>query len=220
MGMHRAHWGWAILLMSLAAGCDRGKPSADKPAGASPSVSLSASASAVSSSPAQAPPASASAPSPEGYVSAHVMRVVIGESGSAVLLQSDADGRVLPIFVGGTEALSIGLRSEAKRYPRPLTHDLLDSVVHQLGGVLVKVHVDSLSSNIFIGRVYVRQGDRLFDVDARPSDALALALGNRVPIFVARKVLDAAALRPEDLTLDEEEMPNPRTGRPDEPTQL
>ena len=101
-----------------------------------------------------------------------------------------------------------------------MTHDLLDRVVERLGGELVKVHVDGLARNVFIGRVYFRQGDQVFDLDARPSDAVALALGNRVPIFVANRVLDEAAVRPEDLERSEDDVPPPRVGRPEEPTQL
>jgi hypothetical protein len=123
--------------------------------------------------------------------------------------------------VGGTEALSIDLRNESRRFQRPLTHDLLDDVVSKLGGKLVKVHVDSLRSNTFIGRVFLRQEGRSFDVDARPSDAIALAIGNRVPIFVAARVFEEAGMRLEDLSVaDPDELPTSPVGRPRDPMQL
>src|SRR5262249_44164334 len=136
---------------------------------------------------------------PGGYVVARVMDVVtIGQS-DAVLLVDPANDRVVPIFVGGTEALSIRLRAGSQRFQRPLTHDLLDAIVKRMGGEVVKVHVDDLKGNTFVGRVFVWTGERLVDVDARPSDAIALALGNRAPIFVAKRVFDAAGIRKKDL---------------------
>jgi uncharacterized protein len=122
----------------------------------------------------------------------------VGNGGSAVILATPTDPRVVPIFIGGTEALSIHLRLEHQRYQRPLTHDLLDNVVRELGGELVKVQVDELKDNVFIGTVFVRDGGRIAPLDARPSDAIALAIGADVPIFVARKVVSAAGVRKED----------------------
>jgi bifunctional DNase/RNase len=128
-----------------------------------------------------------------------VLEVVPTERGEAVLLVDEAESVVVPIFVGGTEALSIKLRLERQRYQRPLTHDLLDDVVGKLGGAVHKVQVDELRGNIFVGSVFVRSGGTLVTLDARPSDAIALALGNRVPIYVAEKVIDAGGVKKGDL---------------------
>lgn len=136
---------------------------------------------------------------PGGYVIARVLEVISVGQNDAVLLVDPGSERVVPIFVGGSEALSIRLRAEGQRFHRPLTHDLLDALVERLGGEVVKVQVDDLKGNTFVGRVFVWTGDRLIDVDARPSDAIALALGNRAPIFVAKRVFDAAGLRKKDL---------------------
>jgi len=159
---------------------------------------------------------------PAGYLAAHVVRVVDSSQGDVVLLADPDETRLLPIFIGGTEALSIKLRNDKQRYPRPLTHDLLDSIVDKLGGRIVKVHVDDIKNKVFIGRVYVAQGDRTFDVDARPSDAIALAVGAGVPVFVASAVFDAAALSAADLGLNEQRdgLRLPVHGKPEEPTQL
>jgi bifunctional DNase/RNase len=119
--------------------------------------------------------------------------------GAAVLLVDPSHTRVLPIFVGGTEALSIDLRMRKQKYQRPLTHDLLDSVLRELGGKLVRVQVDELREEVFIGSVFIETGGRTVRIDARPSDAIALALGAGVPILVARKVLDAAGVSPDSL---------------------
>ena len=131
------------------------------------------------------------ATAPHGYVEMVVVDMITTRNGAAVLLgQSESSQLVVPVFIGGTEALSIELRRSHDSYPRPLTHDLLDSLVRALGGQLVKVQVDELRNDVFIGSVYVRRGEAILQVDARPSDAIALALGNGAPIFVAQAVID------------------------------
>ncbi len=211
---------WVLPLLgfvALGASCHR----AESPSDPTPHASTSAAASAPNLAPAVASSPLDPVDAPKGYELAEVHRVVLTPQGSAVLLQSKSSGRVLPIFVGGTEALSIDLRNESRRFQRPLTHDLFDDVVGKLGGKLVKVHVDSLRSNTFIGRVFLRQQDQSFDVDARPSDAIALALGNRVPIFVAARVFAEAGMRLEDLSVaGPEELPAAPMGRPRDPMQL
>jgi bifunctional DNase/RNase len=78
---------------------------------------------------------------------------------------------------------------------RPLTHDLLDAIVGELGGKIVKVQVDALVDGVFIGSVYLRHhGGEVRKLDARPSDAIALALGNDVPIYVQQAVIDEAGI--------------------------
>ena len=132
---------------------------------------------------------------PSGYVEMTVDAVYnAGEGGKAVTLVDLERRTLLPIFIGGTEALSIQLRHEHQKYQRPLTHDLLDSVVRELKGEIVKVHVNELKDNVYLGAVFVRDGSRVAEIDARPSDAIALALGSEVPIFVAQKVLTAAGM--------------------------
>jgi hypothetical protein len=130
-----------------------------------------------------------------------VMEVAPTERGDAVLLVDGGNSVVVPIFVGGTEALSIRLRLDKQKYQRPLTHDLLDSMLGRLGGELQKVHVDDIKGNVFVGTVFLRQrpDGKTMEVDARPSDAIALALGNSVPIFVSRRVIDATGMKKEDL---------------------
>lgn len=131
---------------------------------------------------------------PAGYRTLTVGGVAPTPRGNAVML-TDAERDVgVPIFVGGTEALSIALRLQKRRYSRPLTHDLLDDVVTRLHGRIVAVRVDKLERSIFHGSVLVESGGRLSVVDARPSDAIALALGNGVPIHVAESVIVAAGV--------------------------
>ncbi len=131
---------------------------------------------------------------PPGYVEVKVIRVEPQrEGGAAILLGRPDKSALLPIFVGQTEALSISLRLKGDRYERPLTHDLIDGLLRELGGQLVKVQIDELRNNTFVGSIFVRTGERVAEIDARPSDAIALAIGSHVPIYCATKVLDRAA---------------------------
>jgi bifunctional DNase/RNase len=139
-----------------------------------------------------------------GYVDAHVLKVVAANEGAAVLLFDESSGTVLPIFIGGTEATSIDLRKRGVAPPRPLTHDLLDSMVKRLRGTLIKVQIDALRDGVFYGSVFMRVTDdsgarRILKFDARPSDALALAIGNKIPIYVAKKVFEEAGVPKDEI---------------------
>jgi hypothetical protein len=86
-----------------------------------------------------------------------------------------------------------------KTYPRPLTHDLLGALLHELGAAPVKVQVDDVRDDTFIGSVFVRQGERILQLDARPSDAIAIALGSSVPLYVSRAIMLSAGVPREDI---------------------
>lgn len=139
---------------------------------------------------------------PEGYVTMDVVGVAGSELANVVLLGNAGD-EVIPIFVGGTEALSIHLRFNGKEYQRPLTHDLLDSVMSTLDGKFVHAQVDKLENDIFFGSVFIERDGKMLKIDSRPSDAIALALGSAAPIYVAEDVVEKAsvsrdeAMRPE-----------------------
>src|SRR5919201_3929636 len=131
--------------------------------------------------------------------------------GAAVVLIDTTTSKVLPIMVGGTEAFSIQLRLIKQHYPRPLTDDLIESIVRELGGKVVGVQVDEIRDAAFVASVFMRMGARTARIDARPSDGIALALGNALPVFVAREVLDKAGMSPE--ALDEPESTPPKPSR-------
>jgi len=110
--------------------------------------------------------------------------------GGATVLLADADRElVVPMGVGGTEALSIALRAERRRYERPLTHDLVDTVIQELGGELTEIRIDALRSQVFTATATLTQGKVAKRIDLRASDAIALALGNGLPIWMADPVL-------------------------------
>jgi bifunctional DNase/RNase len=140
-----------------------------------------------------------SAERPDGFAEAEVMDVVSTVGGHAVLLGDGEDKMVVPIFIDQSQAMVIKLRLERRRYSRPLTHDLLDKVVDKLGGKVVKVHIDAVKSGVFVGTVYVQGPDKLHEVDARSSDAVAIAMGNEVPIFVADRVFKKAGVSRKEL---------------------
>jgi len=113
---------------------------------------------------------------------------------NAVLRVEEGSKVALPIFIGGTEALSIHLRLGKQKFTRPLTHDLFDASIAKLGGRVETVRVDKIENNVFLGTVVLSGSGGRFDLDARPSDAIAIALGSGAPIQVARDVLDRAGL--------------------------
>lgn len=199
------------LLVVLAAACGSASangapPPAPAASGGAPSAETSAPRRAATLPP-RSPPA--------GYVELTVGDVVATpHGGPAVLLIDESQSVVLPIFIGGTEAMSIDLRHNKKRYTRPLTHDLLDSIMDKLGGRLMKIQIDDVRDDTFVGAVYVEHEGQVFEIDARPSDAIALALGHRVPIYVSRDVMKKAGIGRDALKPPAEGAPPP----PPEPT--
>ena len=118
-----------------------------------------------------------------------------------IVLLRDKDGqRVLPIWVGMFEANAIALQIENVATPRPMTHDLLRNVIHDLRASVEKVVVSDLQENTFYALIYLTVDGDSVAVDARPSDAIALALRTKAPIFVEERVIENA--KPLDATAD------------------
>jgi bifunctional DNase/RNase len=118
-----------------------------------------------------------------------------------VIVLREVEGeRVLPIWVGVFEANAIALQVEKIQTPRPMTHDLLKTVIEQLGGHVERVVVCALKENTFYATLHVRSPRGLVEVDARPSDAIALALRSGARIFVDDAVIQNA--RPADVDPD------------------
>jgi bifunctional DNase/RNase len=109
-----------------------------------------------------------------------------------VILRDIENQLFLPIWIGISEAQAIASRIEGIEPPRPMTHDLLRAVVACLGAKLVKVVISDLKENTFFAALHFSQGGEDLVVDARPSDAIALALRTETPIFVLQAVLDQA----------------------------
>jgi bifunctional DNase/RNase len=109
-----------------------------------------------------------------------------------VILRDVENQLFLPIWIGISEAQAIASRIEGIEPPRPMTHDLLRALVDRLGGKVVKVVISDLKENTFFAALHLDQGGKDLVVDARPSDAIALALRTNAPIFVLQGVLDQA----------------------------
>ncbi len=113
----------------------------------------------------------------------------------ALILKESNGSRRLPIIIGAFEAQSIALEIEGIKPPRPLTHDLMKTIIDTLGSDLVEIVISDLREGTFYAKLQLDNRE----VDSRPSDAIALAVRFGVPMFVADTVLDEAAFNPEDV---------------------
>jgi len=124
-----------------------------------------------------------------------LIRIMITETADhqVIVLKESDGGRVFPIVIGFFEAAAIDRRLKGHVLPRPMTHDLLASAIEALGGRLAKVVVTDLKDHTFYATLVIeRNGDEVH-VDARPSDAIALAVAGNTPIYVEEHVLDEVA---------------------------
>jgi bifunctional DNase/RNase len=117
----------------------------------------------------------------------HYRRVV-------VLKEKDAQ-RFLPIWIGSDVADAIAFRLQDVIAPRPLTHDLVMTMIAELGGTVTSVAINDLKDDTFYAVVRVEQDGRTLEIDSRSSDAIAIAVRAEVPIFVAEHVLERAAVK-------------------------
>ena len=136
------------------------------------------------------------------------VRVHMPTGRHVLLLKEVGLGRVLPIWIGPWEASAIAMRLQGMTPERPLTHDLLGTVIGELGARLERVIIVSLAEETFHARLVLVTADERYVVDARPSDAIALAIRLEAPIYAAASVLDHAASLPEP----DEEDDEPATG--------
>lgn len=114
--------------------------------------------------------------------------------GYVVILREKEGDRWLPIFIGAAEAQAISLLLQDLRYSRPLTFDLFYNLLDAAEAQVRKISVTDLKDNTFYALVDLDTSQGSVRIDARPSDAIALALRSKVPIFVAEKVMDTAAI--------------------------
>ena len=112
-----------------------------------------------------------------------------------VLLKEKTSERYLPIFIGPAEANAIAIKLRGEQVPRPLTHDLMHSMIDSLGATIDSVIVSDLRNDTFYAKIVLNVNDGQMEVDSRPSDAFALALAaGEVPIFAEDAVLDKAGI--------------------------
>jgi hypothetical protein len=114
-------------------------------------------------------------------------------SDTPVVLLKEADGeRVLPIWIGHAEASAIAIALEGIKVERPLTHDLMRAIIEGLKAKVTRIIINELKDNTFFAKIYIEKGKSIVNIDARPSDSIALALRTSVPIFVAQDILSSS----------------------------
>lgn len=126
------------------------------------------------------------------------IRVSLMSQHRVIILKDTQSDRYLPIWIGPFEADAITVTLQEQEVPRPLTHDLLKAVITEMGGEPVHVVIYALRNDTFYARIVVRQNGRQLEIDLRPSDAIAIAVRVRVPIFVDESVLELAATTPDE----------------------
>lgn len=119
-----------------------------------------------------------------------------------VLKEMNVD-RYLPIWIGAFEAEAITLELQDTLRERPLTHDLLKSTIMEMGGTVKHIYINNLSKDVFYARINIDVDGKIIDVDSRPSDAIALAVRLKAPIFVDELVMSKAGITPDRNVEDE-----------------
>ena len=125
-------------------------------------------------------------------VQMELTRIIISESNEQqIIYLREVDGeRMFPIMIGMFEATSINRRVQNVPTQRPLTHDLLASTIELLGGELQDIYISELREHTYFAKLRIKHEGEIVEVDARPSDAIAVAVTVDVPIFVSEDVLD------------------------------
>ncbi len=137
-------------------------------------------------------------------MSVESVRINLATNQRVVILKDEQGDRYLFIWIATAEAYSIAMELQGTTSVRPLTHDLLKSVIAELGGKVTSVIINDLTDDIFYARLVLDANGRHVEVDSRPSDAIALAVRTKVPIFVAENVLDRAGVTLQDTGESEE----------------
>ena len=123
------------------------------------------------------------------------IRVSLMNYQRVVILREKESDRYLPIWIGPAEADAIAVRLQDVSVARPLTHDLLRSIIDNLGGAVTHILVNDLSNDTFFARIVLQVDGKEMEIDSRPSDAIALAVRAQVPIYADETVLDKAGVR-------------------------
>ena len=118
----------------------------------------------------------------------------LGSKQPIVLLQTADGNRFLPIWIGHSEAAAILMKLQGPAPPRPMTHDLLQDMLATLDAEVIRITVTELRDSTFFASITVQQDGNEFDIDSRPSDAIALALRADAPIFAADDVIEESAI--------------------------
>jgi bifunctional DNase/RNase len=122
------------------------------------------------------------------------VRINLANNSRVVILKDSKIERYLLIWIGEPEALAIASELQGARYERPLTHDLLHTIIGRLSAEVTEIVINHLEGDVFYALIVLQHGDTTIQIDARPSDAIALAVRCNAPIFVDEDVLTEAAV--------------------------
>jgi hypothetical protein len=132
-------------------------------------------------------------------VEVNSIRVSLMNQQRVVVLKDINDDRYLPIWIGQFEADAITIElQESRSIKRPLTHDLLKATIEELGATVDYVFINDMRNNIFYARLVLEVNGETLEIDSRPSDAIAVAVRARAPIFVSEMVMDRSAVEPDE----------------------
>ncbi len=126
------------------------------------------------------------------------IRVSLMSQHRVVVLKDNSNERYLPIWIGPCEAEAITVKLQELPSPRPLTHDLLRSVIREMGGKIAHILISDLRQDVYYARIVIEVAGEQIEIDSRPSDAIALAVRAAVPLFVNESVMDKAAREPDE----------------------
>ncbi len=134
-----------------------------------------------------------------------IMEIAVTQMGFAMILQNNAAEKIVPIFIGPLETYSISSVLENRRSERPLTHDLMETILKNLGQSVEKVEIHDFKDGVFIGRLYINSNDGSRIYDVRPSDGVAMAIRFRAPILMSEEIYKQTSLDASLLTRSEED---------------
>jgi bifunctional DNase/RNase len=125
-------------------------------------------------------------------IEVELSKIIINEASDQqiIVLKERHGSRSFPIVIGIVEIFAIDRRLKGIQPPRPMTHDLLDSVIQNLGARVERIVVNDLRNHTFYAKIVLSLNGRIVEVDSRPSDAIALGAASAAPIFVAEHVFD------------------------------
>lgn len=129
--------------------------------------------------------------------------ILDGRTDTPVVILQELDGkRILPIWIGKAEARAIAMELAKEKFQRPLTHDLMKTIIDALGGSVRKVTIGDIKDSTFFAQLFLDKDDEIIAIDARPSDSIALALRTRAAVYVAEGLLQD---EPEEKELTDDE---------------
>lgn len=135
-------------------------------------------------------------PAPDGLIEVRVAHLGLDRATNTpvVILQEKEGERVLPIWIGPAEASAIAMELAGVKFSRPLTHDLVKQIVLGLGAELKRVMITQVKENTYYAELHLRRGDHVVQIDARPSDSIAVALRLQAPIFTHDDLLELTSI--------------------------